>query len=82
MGTKSLLDGYIRHYIDGVRSDGFLFRAGVDIVATSSKSDAEIKKMIADSLNSFLEKKNLGTEVGTDAFKGESGWTEVVQDHV
>lgn len=77
-GPIILYDGGIRHYLDAVRSDGFLFRAGIDF--TGSKTDAEIKKMLADSINSYLNKMSLGKQVGVDAYKGESGWSEVVQD--
>jgi hypothetical protein len=60
--------GYLRHYIDGVRSDGFQFRAGLDGQATEED--------LRSALDAFLPKTMKVPRPGPDAHKGDEGWVE------
>lgn len=70
-----LRDGTDRYYIDAVREDGFLYRAGVD-VPRGTFSTAQIEQKLSANLDYFLGKKMKTAKPGPDAHKGEEGWVE------
>ena len=71
-----LVDGTLRYYVDAVRSDGLLFRAGVDVEPSCPAEEADRRLQIA--LDGFLDTTYLRPEnVGIDGHKGEDGWVEL-----
>lgn len=67
--------GWTRYYIDAVRSDGSMMRAGIDL--KEPLAQAEIEKRLHAALIPFLDKKFRCNNVGEDAYKGVEGWQEV-----
>jgi hypothetical protein len=75
-GASCLIDrGYTRFYVDLVRSDGYLFRAGVDVPPQGAQPEqAEMLRAADYFLNvDHITAPNVGVEYG----KGEEGWVEL-----
>ncbi len=74
-GSTMLLHQYVRYYIQGVRSDGYLFTAGLDFVQGTMESPA-IETALLAQLNYFLTSTMVVQNVGASAFQGQDGWIE------
>lgn len=64
-----------RYYVDAIRSDGKLVRAGID-ADPETKSLSEIHAALMENLNYFLESSSTYAHSSVDAHKGEEGWID------
>ena len=77
-GSLPLMHGYVRYYIQGVRSDGYLFTAGLDYVL-GVVENSQIEANLLTQLNYFLTSNMDVPNVGPGANQGQNGWIEVAQ---
>jgi len=73
-----LRDGHICYYASAVRSDGKLFKWGVDIPSSQSITVDGLQKTLRDGIDYYLDCDYIFPKsVGEDAHKGEAGWIEL-----